>query len=293
MKILIFGGGGMLGHKLVQNWREKFDVWTTLRGDFASVAEFNIFKKDKTIENVDVENAEKVAEVVEQIKPDVIVNAVGIIKQLDAAGDVIKSLNVNSIFPHRLRELAKNAGARLICISTDCVFSGKKGNYNEDDTPDAYDIYGKSKNLGEVVAENCLTVRTSIIGRELRTAHSLVEWFLSTRGKTIKGYKQAIFSGFPTIVFAEILADVIENHKDLSGLFHVSSEPIDKYGLLNLLKNAYGVDVEIEPSDEVQIDRSLDSTKFRNATSIKPPSWAEMIEKMASDPTPYDDWRNE
>jgi dTDP-4-dehydrorhamnose reductase len=291
MRVLIFGGSGMLGHKLVQKWNDKFDVWTTLRGDLKSLAEINIFDKDKTIENVEVEDQEKVSEVIDRIKPAVIVNAVGVIKQLDAAGNVVKSLTTNAIFPHRLHGFAKNIGARLICISTDCVFSGKKGNYNEEDTPDAYDLYGKSKNLGEVIAENCLTIRTSIIGRELRTAHSLLEWFLSNRGKKVKGYKQAIFSGFPTIVLAEILADLIVNHKDLNGLYHVSSEPINKYDLLNLLKSAYDVDIEIEPSEEVKIDRSLDSKKFREATEFKPLSWSEMIKTMAHDPTPYDAWR--
>jgi dTDP-4-dehydrorhamnose reductase len=291
--VLIFGGSGMLGHKLVQNWKDQFDVWTTIRGDLDTFAGINIFDKDRTIANLDVEDDEKVSEIVDRIKPDVIVNAVGIIKQLDAAGDVVRSLTTNAIFPHRLRGFAKNIGARLICISTDCVFSGKKGNYNEEDTPDAYDLYGKSKHLGEVIAGNCLTIRTSIIGRELRTAHSLVEWFLSNRGKTVKGYKQAVFSGFPTVVLAEILGDLIVNHRDLSGLYHVSSAPIDKYDLLNLLKNAYGVDIEIESSDEVKIDRSLDSAKFRNATGFTPSSWAEMVKKMACDPTPYDEWRNE
>lgn len=293
MKVLIFGGSGMLGHKLVQNWKDRFEVWATLRGDLASLAGIDIFDKERTVENLDIEDKEKVSEVINQINPDVIVNAVGIIKQLDAAGDVEKSLTTNAIFPHQLHGFAKKTGARLICISTDCVFSGKKGNYNEEDTPDARDLYGKSKHLGEVIAENCLTIRTSIIGRELRTGHSLVEWFLSNRGKTVNGYKQAIFSGFPTIVLAEILGDLIVNHKDLSGLYHVSSAPIDKYDLLNLLKNAYGVDIGIEPSDDVKIDRSLDSEKFQNATGFTPLSWTEMIKKMAQDPTPYDEWRNE
>jgi len=293
MRVLIFGGGGMLGHKLVQSWKDRFDVWTTIRGDSKSFANIDIFDEERTIENLDIENEEKVAEITDRIKPDVIVNAVGIIKQLDAAGDLIRSLTTNAIFPHRLQGFAKKIGARLICISTDCVFSGKKGNYNEEDTPDAYDLYGKSKQLGEVIDENCLTIRTSIIGRELRTGHSLVEWFLSNRGKTVKGYRQAIFSGFPTIVLAEILGDLIINHRDLSGLYHVSSAPIDKYDLLNLLKNAYDVDIEIEPSDEVKIDRSLDSGKFRKATGFAPLSWAEMVKKMSNDPAPYDEWRNE
>lgn len=281
----------MLGHKLVQAWKEKFDVRTTLHGKFDDYKNLNIFDRDKTFENIAAENHENVEKIVREIKPEVIVNAIGIIKQLPSANDIIKTLTINSIFPHRLSEIARDANARLICVSTDCVFSGEKGNYNEEDIPDAYDLYGKSKNLGEVAAENCLTIRTSIIGREIKTSHSLVEWFLSNEGKKVKGYKKAVFSGFPTLILADILADVIINHKDLNGLFHISSEPINKFELLELLKKEYRIQVEIEPSDDVKIDRSLDSAKFRKATGFKPLSWEEMIKIMANDPTPYDEWR--
>jgi len=281
----------MLGHKLFQIWKQEFDVFATLRGVWNSYQKFNIFDKDRIFENIEAENYEKIREIVKNLKPEVIVNAVGIIKQLKSSKNVIRTLTVNSIFPHRLSELAEEFNARLICISTDCVFSGEKGNYKEEDIPDASDLYGKSKNLGEVTAENCLTIRTSIIGRELQTSHSLVEWFLSNAGKKIKGYKTAVFSGFPTIVLAEILADVIIKHKDLNGLYHVSSEPINKFDLLELIKKAYQVPIEIEPSDEVKIDRSLDSARFRNATGFEPKSWEDMIDIMANDPTPYAKWR--
>jgi dTDP-4-dehydrorhamnose reductase len=291
MKILILGGSGMLGHKLFQIWKQRFNVFATLRGDWNSYQRFRIFDKERIFENIEAENFDKIRETVKNLKPEVIVNAVGIIKQLDSSKNVIKTLTINSIFPHRLSELAEEFNARLICISTDCVFSGEKGNYKEEDIPDAFDLYGKSKNLGEVTNGNCLTIRTSIIGRELETSHSLVEWFLSNAGKKIKGYKTAIFSGFPTSVLAEILADVITKHKDLNGLYHVSSEPINKFDLLELIKKAYQIPVEIEPSDEVKIDRSLDSAKFRNATGFEPKSWEEMIDIMANDPTPYAEWR--
>jgi dTDP-4-dehydrorhamnose reductase len=291
MKILVLGASGMLGHKLFQSWKDKFEVWATLRNDLGSYEKFGIFEKDRIFENAEAEDYEKIYQIIRDIKPDAIVNAVGIIKQLPTSKNVIKTLAINSIFPHKLQEMAEEAGARLICISTDCVFSGEKGNYKEEDVPDAYDLYGKSKNLGEVIAENCLTIRTSIIGRELQTSHSLVEWFLSNAGRKIKGYKNAIFSGFPTIVLAEILAEVITGHKDLSGLYHVSSEAINKLDLLELIRKAYQIEIEIEPSDEVKIDRSLDSAKFRNATGFKPKGWEEMINKMADDSTPYEKWR--
>jgi dTDP-4-dehydrorhamnose reductase len=291
MKILILGGSGMLGHKLAQKWDERFDVWTTVKSNFEDYEMPGIFESKKIIGNVDAENIETVEKAFEIVKPEVVFNAVGIIKQLESSKNVIKTLSINSIFPHRLAELADKFDSRLINISTDCVFDGKKGNYIEEDIPDATDLYGKSKNLGEVTAGNCLTLRTSIIGRELRTSHSLVEWFLSNRGSRVKGYSKAIYSGFPTIVLADIIADLIENHKDLRGLYHVSAEAINKFELLALINEAYQAEVEIEPFDDFSIDRSLDSSKFRKATGFKPLAWREMIKLMADDQTPYDDWR--
>lgn len=291
MKILIIGGGGMLGHKLYQTLKDKFEVWITLRGKFPDYEKYEIFNKNLTFDDIDIKVFESVEYVVKKIKPEVIINAVGIIKQLPSSKNVIKTLTVNSIFPHKLVEIAGKHNAKLIQISTDCVFDGEKGNYTEEDISNATDIYGKSKNLGELTETNCLTLRTSIIGRELQTSHSLVEWFLSNRGKKIKGYSNAIYSGFPTIVLAETIANLIQNNNDLNGLYHVSSAPINKLELLNLLNKAYQAEVEIEPFEDFRIDRSLDSTKFRQETGFSPASWKEMIERMANDPTPYQKWR--
>jgi len=291
MRILVIGGSGMLGHKLVQAWQNRFDVWTTLKGRFEDYEVFGILEKKKTFDLIDVENFEAVEQVLGNVRPQVIFNAVGIIKQLPTSKNVIKTLTINSIFPHRLAEVAEKMGVRLINISTDCVFDGKKGNYNEEDVSDATDVYGKSKNLGEVTTGNCLTLRTSIIGRELKTSHSLVEWFLSNRGKKVKGFVNAVYTGFPTIILADIIADLIENYENLSGLYHVSSEPINKYELLKLINEAYRADVEIEPFEDFRIDRSLDSTRFRIETGFYPAGWQEMIKRMADDPTPYDEWR--
>lgn len=277
----------MLGHKLVQAWQDKFDLWTTIRTNFREYEKYGIFNREKTIQNVNIEEIISVEKAVTELKPDAIINAVGIIKQLPSAKNVIKTLTGNSIFPHQLLEISDRIGSRLIIISTDCVFSGAKGQYTESDVSDALDLYGKSKFLGEVAADNCLTLRTSIIGRELNSSHGLVEWFLSNEGKSVKGFTRALFSGFPTVVLADILAGLIENHPKLHGLFHVSSEPISKYDLLKLIMDAYHVNVEIEPFDDFDIDRTLDSTKFREATGFTPKSWREMIERMAEDDTLY------
>lgn len=291
MKILIVGGTGMLGHKAVQVLKNKFDVFATIKKDFAAVERYGIFEKDKTFCGVDAEEKETLKNIIADLKPQIIFNAVGIIKQSESSKNVIKTLTVNSIFPHKLAEYATEAGARVITVSTDCVFRGDKGNYKETDVSDATDLYGKSKNLGELYEKHCLTLRTSIIGREVSGAHSLVEWFLSNRGKRVKGFTNAVYSGFPTIVFAELLADIIREKPDLHGLYHVASRPINKYDLIKLINEKFDVGIEIEPFADFRIDRSLNSERFQNETGFAPAEWDSMIVRMADDPTPYDEWR--
>lgn len=289
MRVLVFGAGGMLGHKLMQVLGPNHDVFGTIRGETENLAPFA--PGDRISTGVSVEDHDSIRRAIETIKPDVVINAIGIIKQLPDSKNVITTLTVNSIFPHRLAELSEEFGFRLITISTDCVFSGSRGSYSEDDVPDASDLYGKSKNLGEVVGDNCLTLRTSIIGHELGTAHSLIDWFLSNRGGNVKGFAKAIYSGFPTIVFAAIIDNLIRNHPNLAGLYHVSSDPVNKYDLLRLVNETYGSDVTIERDEEFKIDRSLDSTRFRIETGFAPASWKEMIGMMADDAKIYGRWK--
>ena len=281
----------MLGHKLVQELGRDLEVFCTLRGGFDGVSKYGIFDEKRTIPGVDISDTGSVKAAIKKVKPDVVINAVGVIKQLPTANDVITTLSTNSIFPQRLAELAEAIGFRLITVSTDCVFKGDSGHYVEADTPDALDLYGQSKHWGEVTEGNCITVRTSIIGRELGSAHSLVEWFLSNRGGKVRGFANAIYSGFPTIVFADIIRDLIIEHSGLRGLYHISSEPIDKFRLLELINSAYGAGIEIQRFEDFQIDRSLNSDRFRNETGLEPASWEEMVERMAADPSPYDEWR--
>ena len=293
MKILILGGAGMLGHKLVQQWRERFEVWTTVRGNYSSVERFGFFEREKTSTNVAAENFDSIVRAFVVAKPDVVVNCIGVIKQLMGAKDPILTLSVNSIFPHRVAQLCQVSGARFITLSTDCVFSGEKGDYRETDTPDAVDLYGQSKHWGEVTNENCLTVRTSIIGRELGTAHSLIDWFLSNRGlnRPLKGFTGAIYTGFPATVLADILADIIEMRPNLSGLWHISSDPINKFNLLQMVNEEFNAGLEIESDSDFHCDRSLNSDLYRTEFNFKPSPWAQMIKQMASDPTPYDEFR--
>ena len=287
MRILVFGSGGMLGHKLMQVLGNGHEVFGTSRSRELP----RMLAGANLLPNVSIEDDAAVRGSIEAVRPDVVVNAVGIIKQLPDSKNVITTLTVNSIFPHRLAELGREFGFRLITVSTDCVFSGSRGNYSEEDTPDATDLYGKSKNLGEVDAPNCLTLRTSIIGHEIGTSHSLVDWFLSNRGGKVKGYVNAIYSGFPTVIFAAIIDNLILRQPALSGLYHVSSDPIGKYELLKLINERYDAKVEIEPFEDFRIDRSLDSTRFRTETDFAPRSWPEMIDLMADDAKSYDKWK--
>jgi len=291
MRILVIGGSGMLGHKLVQILGSQFDVWTTIRAAYSDVERFGIFDPARVIAGVDLTNSNSVPSAIRAANPEVVINAAGLIKQVPESADSVLMLKINSIFPQALAELAIEHGFRLITVSTDCVFNGKKGNYSELDKPDAKDLYGVSKRLGELNYPNCLTLRTSIIGRELHNRHALVEWFLNNRGETVNGYAKAIYSGFPTFVLAQILLKIVSDHPKLQGTYHVSSDPINKFELLNLLNEYYCAGVRIERSDDVVIDRSLDSSAFRKITGFSPANWEQMIEQMASDPTPYEKWK--
>jgi dTDP-4-dehydrorhamnose reductase len=246
-----------------------------------------------TITGVDATDYDSIARAIAEVKPEVVINCIGIIKQLKAAKDPIISLSINSLFPHRLAILCRAAATRMIHISTDCVFSGRKGMYTEDDVSDAEDLYGRTKYLGEVGYPGCLTIRTSIIGRELHSASGLVDWFLSNRGGKVRGFRRAMYTGFTTVALAKIIAELIRNHPELSGLWQVSSEPITKFDLLKLVNDIYRAGIEIEPDDVFFCDRSLNSARFRAAVNFQPSSWAEMISEMYHDPLPYDQWRKQ
>jgi dTDP-4-dehydrorhamnose reductase len=291
MRILILGAAGMLGHKLWQAYSNRFDTWATVRSDYRDYTRYDLFDPRRLLGSVDASDFDTVVRALAAVRPDAVINCIGIIKQLPTAQDPLVSLTVNSLFPHRLANLCRASGAQMIHISTDCVFSGHKGMYTEDDVSDAEDLYGRTKYLGEVSAPGCLTLRTSIIGRELRTTSGLVEWFLSNRGGTVRGYTQAIYSGFTTLTLAQIIADILEHHPDLAGVYQVASEPISKYDLLCLLRDAFEAQIEIEPYPNAQIDRSLDSSRFRAATGFVPLSWSEMVYAMTADPAPYEQWR--
>lgn len=287
MRVLLLGGSGMLGHKLWQTCAARFDAYATFRQSPAAYEPFGLFDVARSIGHVSAEDFDSVVRAFAEVRPDVVVNCIGIVKQDAAAQDPHASISINTLLPHRLATLSRASGARLIHLSTDCVFSGRKGNYAESDESDCDDLYGKSKFLGEIKGAGCLTIRTSMIGRELSGAHGLVEWFLSQEGKTVRGYRRAIFSGFTTHVLAETIAQIIEAHTQLEGVWHVAANPISKFDLLTLIKEVGGLKIEIQPDETFACDRSLDGTRFRQATGFEPPSWSDMISQLFQDPTPY------
>jgi dTDP-4-dehydrorhamnose reductase len=291
MKILVLGASGMLGHKLMLGLSPLFKIVGTARGPATKYADHPVLNNMHVLGDVQVENFDSVQHAITNTRPALVINCIGIVKQATAAHDPLISISVNALFPHRLAPLCRDAGIRLIHISTDCVFSGSRGNYIEGDVADAEDLYGRTKLLGELDYDGSLTLRTSMIGRELETSHGLIEWFLSQEGKSIKGFRRAIFSGFTTKVLAEIIAKIIIEHPDMQGIWHVASEPISKFDLLSLVKKSYAMNIQIEPDNEVVCDRSLNSDRFKHATGYIPPSWSDMIEEMYNDSTPYDELR--
>jgi dTDP-4-dehydrorhamnose reductase len=280
MRILVVGGDGMLGHQLLRSLAPRHEVKVTLRRDLDAYARHGLFSTANAYDGVEARSLERLLEAVGRFRPQAIVNAVGVVKQRPLAKESIPSLELNALLPHRLALLAGSAGARLVHFSTDCVFSGRKGNYSEADTPDPVDLYGYTKLLGEVAEPRCMTLRTSLIGHELARKQSLIEWFLAQEG-SVRGFRNAIFSGLTTLELARIVETLLVDHPDAEGVWHVSSAPIDKYSLLGLVKKHYGLDIEIVPDDELHCDRSLDSTRFRRRFGYQPPSWDAMIAEMS------------
>lgn len=281
MKVLVLGVTGMLGNAVFRVFSADaaYQAWGTLRSA-AALRHFPQNSHERLLCGVDVLDQDTLTSVMARVKPDVVINCVGLIKQLADAKDPLTALPINAMLPHRLARLCELGGARLIHISTDCVFSGRKGLYLESDLSDAEDLYGKSKYIGELHdMAHAITLRTSIIGHELGSNHALVDWFLSQQG-SVRGFTKAIFSGLPTVELARVMKDSVIAHPQLNGLYHVAAQPIDKFRLLSLVAAQYGKAIEIRPDDALVIDRSLDGSRFREATGYVAPDWPELIRRM-------------
>jgi len=271
----------MLGHELFLGLSPKHEVRVTLRRELSAYARLRCYDGDNAYDGVDVRHPDAVTEVLADFRPQGIINAVGIVKQRAAAKQAVRSIEVNALFPHRLATLARAADARVVHVSTDCVFSGRKGSYTEADDPDPVDMYGTTKFLGELADDHCVTLRTSIIGLEVASRQGLVEWALAQQG-FIRGYRRAIYSGLTTMELTRVAEAVLTEHPDLRGVWHVASEPITKHDLLvSLLEKAGHANVQVIPDDELACDRSLCADAFAAATGYRTPAWDTMLEELA------------
>lgn len=283
MKVLVIGSTGMLGYSLFSNMADSvdIDVYGTVRS-IKGKEHYFVGLENRIIEGVDASDLVSIESAIETVKPNVVINCIGLIKQHSISKQHIDAITINSLLPHQLADLCSKLSCKLIHFSTDCIFDGKKGLYEENDIPDALDLYGTSKRLGEISYGEHLTLRTSIIGHELDSSVSLVDWFLSQEEST-KGFSRAVFSGLPTCVIAQLLIELILPAKNLSGLYHLSAEPINKFNLLNLISKIYDKQIEINESEEFEIDRSLNSNKLRGVLNLDIPSWKDLVSEMYED----------
>jgi dTDP-4-dehydrorhamnose reductase len=296
MEILILGGAGMLGHKLFQHLRKRHpDTYCTIRGarKDAPLSKIDLFREGGVIENIDVLDFAALEQLLLQEAPRVVINCVGVVKQREAAKQPVPSIRINALLPHQLAAACERFGGRLIHFSTDCVFSGKLGNYREGDISDAEDLYGRTKFLGEVSAGRAITLRTSIVGRELVHRAGLLEWLLAQNHRRVAGYTHAMFSGVTTNHMAKVVESLIEDHPGLAGLHQVTAQTVSKCELLCLLRDAYGLDIEITPDALFYCDRSMKGDKFTEATGRARPAWPELAAELANDDTPYQAWKQE
>lgn len=280
-KILVLGGNGMLGH-VVLRWFASLPAYETIGVVRTAEAAAELRKRlpdVSLIDGLDAASLDQLRKMFERLEPDVVINCIGVVKQVSGADDPAIAIPINALLPHRLARLCQLHGARLIHISTDCVFSGKRGNYREDDVADAEDLYGRSKLMGEVATPYAVTLRTSIIGHEMRSAHALLGWFLSQRGE-VPGFSNAIFSALPTVELARVIEQYVLLNTSLQGIYHVAGPTINKFELLKLVAQIYGSNSQVNPVPTLVVDRSLDGGRFQAITGYQPPDWPALVAGM-------------
>ncbi len=280
-KLLVFGANGMLGNAVLR-WFSQDDAYE-VTGSVRSAASIpqlaELAPSARLVSEIDGVDLGAMRKLFADVRPDVVINCAGVVKQLAGADAPAVAIPINALLPHRLARLARLHGTRLIHISTDCVFSGVRGNYSEDDEPDAADLYGRSKLMGEVDGEHAVTLRTSMIGHELQTSHALLGWFLAQQG-TVSGFSNAIFSALPTVELARVIQQFVLPNPELRGTYHVAGPVISKHDLLQVVARVYGRDNTIVAEPLPAFDRSLDASRFNRATGYRPPGWSEMLTTM-------------
>lgn len=285
--IVVLGCTGMLGHKLMQTISETTDyhVYGTVRtADQKRLSKLPQNNQTTIVGDISSENLTNLRKLFSEVRPVAVVNCIGIVKQLPEGNQPLPCIKINSLLPHQLAEMTREVGSRLFHFSTDCVYSGTKGHYSEGDPTDPQDLYGKSKALGEISGSGCFTIRSSIIGPELESHLGLFEWFCQQKGKKVKGYQKALYTGFTTTAMSQILLMLIEKFPDMNGIWNVASTPISKYEILQKINQVLNLGIEIEADQSYAINRTLDGRKFEEATGFKPPTWDQMIGQLALDP---------
>ena len=283
-KILVLGASGMLGHMLIRVLSLRHQVVGTTSSIYDRESHLaRILSQDNWVDQVDVRNLPTVEEAIRATNPDVVINCVGVIKQKMESRNIMDAILINSLIPHQLANICNQTHSRLIHFSTDCVFDGSPGIKKVNDLPNATDLYGTTKRLGEVDYAPALTLRTGFVGRQLSGFEGLFEWVRSQRGKTINGYQNAIYSGFTAMALARIIQQIIEEHVELSGLHQVAGNHINKFDLITKLNEYLDLDLTIIKNTDFMCDRSMDGTEFTKLTNIPIPSWDDMLAEFATD----------
>jgi dTDP-4-dehydrorhamnose reductase len=292
MKLLILGVSGLIGHKLLQVLSLNHDVYGTLHHVKSKYNNLELFDKSSIIDAVDVLDFEQLKGIMHSINPDVVLNCVGITKRKIHNGNILEVIETNAVFPHKLANWAKMTNKRVIHFSTDCVFNGKEGDYDEQSLTTAEDLYGRTKALGEIRYGHTLTIRSSFIGQELFDRTELLDWVLAQNGKTIKGYKNALYSGVSISFMAEVVNEIILKHQSLNSLYQLAPTiPISKYDLICIAKKAFGLDIEIIPEFDYVHKPTLNGDKLRNEIGIQIPSWEIMMEELATNKSFYKSYK--
>lgn len=289
MKILILGASGLIGHKLYQELKPRFDqVRGLVRRSREEMSQFGLFEEEDMIYDVDVLEFKKLTGIITALKSDVVLNCVGITKRKEEIEDPLLAIETNALFPHKLARWAGDNGVRVIHFSTDCVFDGTEGPYNEDSPTTGKDAYGRTKALGEIRYDHSLTIRSSFIGQEILGKTELLEWFLNQPNDQIRGFTEAWYSGVSTKVMARVVGDIIEHHPDLGGLYQLAiPEPISKYDLLQKAREAYEVDVEIIPDSSFSIKPTLDGSRLAEKLQLRVPAWDDMMQELSTEKNQY------
>jgi len=282
MRVLILGGTGMLGHML---WKYLFkrlpDTYATIRKSRNTCEGDGLFSSSRVIDSIDVSDFAELTGVLKCVKPDFILNCIGITKRKEDSSEAVHAIVLNALLPHKLVVWGENNSAKIINFSTDCVFDGRHGGYTEESPTNATDLYGKTKALGEIQGNNALTLRSSFIGTELGAGTELLEWFLSRTGTTVYGFKNAIYTGLTTLELSRIIETILIKYPDANGIYNISSDPITKFDLLMLIKDKMHLDVDVIPDETFRCDRSLNSIKFRKEFNYTPPTWETMIDELS------------